>query len=246
MLIIDSHNEGFLMTILSYQSKRVGTITISTDSKHITIRTDRLVFKSLNQHDRDDIITHYTKLMGEPENIALYGEGLTWDKQKVTEFIDDEINKWNDNKRFCSFSAHDAMTDEFMGDVQISNAFDLFSHVRESHRHAAEIGYILDKKFWGKGFGTELAIVAKIYVKHLIAESELDDLLSPLEEIVATAHPENHGSVSILRKTLKHQETTELRCYGDKPRILFFKSLRKSDNIELPLKEKSIEGQALP
>ncbi|HVT62085.1 MAG TPA: hypothetical protein VHD33_01180 [Legionellaceae bacterium] len=60
----------------------------------------------------------------------------------------------------------------------------------------------------------------------MIATNGFEKIENPLEEIVATAHPENHGSTSILRKILKRQEDIVITRYGH-PRIFFYKPLNE-------------------
>ncbi len=210
----------------TYHSKKVGEITIETESNFITIYTNRLKLRSLNQLNREELIAHTTQLMGAAENTALFGDGQVWDEKKVIALVDLAINEWNGNTRFGVFAVHDVKTNEFMGNLHVDYNPNEFFSIFGKHKNAAEIGYMLDHKYWGKGYGTEIAIAGKKYIKHMIATNGFERIENPLEEIVATAHPENHGSTSILRKTLKCQEDIVITRYGH-PRLFFYKPLNK-------------------
>lgn len=222
----DLKQDAIMKTATTYHSKKVGQIIVESESNFITIYTSRLILRSLNQHDREEFIAHTMRLMGSPENTALFGDGQVWDEKKVIESVDLAIKEWNGNSRFGAFSVHDAKTNEFMGNLSVDYNPSEFFTIFGKHKNAAEIGYILDHKYWGKGYGTEIAIAGKKYIKHMIATHGFETIENPLEEIVATAHPENHGSTSILRKTLKRQEDIVITRYGH-PRIFFYKPLNK-------------------
>ncbi|HVT62086.1 MAG TPA: GNAT family N-acetyltransferase [Legionellaceae bacterium] len=145
----------------TYHSKKVGQIIIVSESNFITIYTSRLILSSLNQHNREKLITHTMRLMGSPENTALFDDGHIWDEKKVVESVDLAINEWNGNTRFGVCAVHDAKTKEFMGNLNVDYNPSEFFTIFGKHKNAAEIGYIIDHNYWGKGYGTEIAIAGK-------------------------------------------------------------------------------------
>lgn len=179
----------------------------------------------MNQFTRDELIDHYTKLMCSPNNMSFFENGKCWDEVKILACVDEAINAWNENKWFCPFVVSDAKTNELIGNLDINHSPDIFYTFFGKYKNSVEIGYILDEKFWGKGYGTEIAIAGKKYIKHIIAAGKFESLDVSFSEIVATAHPENKGSIAILRKTLKRQEDSIINCYGQ-PRSFFFKPLK--------------------
>jgi len=221
------------MKTIQYTSKQIGNIAISTEGNKVTIKTERLELRSSNQNKAHALIENYTHLLGDPENVALFAEGKPWSKKKVEELVNNEIQKWDEDHRFCMFSIHDAKIGHFMGSLHVIHAKQDYTNIGSGHENVAEIAYILDKSYWGKGYGTEIAILGKKYIKHVIAEDEVNSLESPLQQIVATVHPMNIGSKKILQKTLKHQEDEELIKFNGQPRLLFFKPLKSASN---PLK----------
>jgi RimJ/RimL family protein N-acetyltransferase len=217
------------MKTVNYASKKIDNIAISAGENTVTIHTKRLTLRSLNQTEEHFLIENYSLLLGDLENTRLYAEGESWSKQKVEEFVKCEKQKWDDGNQFCVFSIHNE-ADQFMGSLRITHAEQDYENIGSGHKNVAEIAYIIDKSFWGKGFGTEVAIIAKKYIKHIISEAETNSLESQLQEIVATVHPLNEGSKRILQKTLKYQDGEEFFKFGGKPRLLFFKPLNSTAN----------------
>lgn len=215
------------MKIAIYHSKKVGEVLIKSQQSEYTIYSNRLEARSLNQEEEGYLLEKYSKLLGSAENTKMFGEGRTWEQSEVKEFLQEEIENWKSGKKFSVLSIYHSTTQEFMGYLHVKHALNDFSHVGSGHENVAEIAYAIDQPFWGKGYGTEIAILGKKFIKHILSESEKETLESHIEEIVATVHPLNEGSKKILQKTLKHQEPEEFAKFGDKPRLLFFKKLKK-------------------
>lgn len=214
-----------------YTSKKLGNILISSESNQYTISSSRVQARSLNQEDEANLIEKYTRLLSNPENVKLFGVGKAWISSEVTEFIQAQIKNWNSGNKFSVFSIYHSSTQAFMGFLQVQHALDDFSHIGVGHTNVSEIAYILDQDFWGNGYGTELAILGKKFIKHIISESDEETLERDIKEIVATVHPENEGSKRILQKTLKHQEQDEFIKFGGQPRLLFFKTLKSNVGV---------------
>lgn len=207
-----------------YQSKTIKTVTVTTEENQVTIQSQRLVFKSLNQLKENDLIDFYSKLFFDEDNIKLFGEGKVWNPEQVKEFVQEEIEHWSKGK-FGVFAVFDT-AGAFVGNLYVHHAGDEFAKVNKQHQNAAEIGYILDKSFWGKGYGTEIAIVGKKYIKHVVAHEPKDSLFGSINEIVATVEPTNEGSAKILRHRLKGFDPTVFERFNGNKRVLFFKPLK--------------------
>ncbi len=229
----------------SYFSRRLkakagqGIITVSMESPFVSIRTDRLEFTSFNQHAKAYLIEHFTKILTNPDNVTYLREGGVWEDAHIEAVIEEGIDGWNNRQFLCDFAVHEIETKKFVGSLIIENA----SYKFEGHAHAAEIGYFIDNEFASNGYGTEIAIAGKKYIKHLRLESFLSynencdnnlKTLKNLNEIVATVHPANIGSKIILERTLKKKQDEQLTMYGGNPRVLFFKSLKPVE-LELAL-----------
>ncbi|MCW8444559.1 GNAT family N-acetyltransferase [Fluoribacter gormanii] len=214
------------MKQVTYTSKKLGNVRIKSESNHYSIYSNRLEARSLNQDEESFLTDKYIHLLENPENIKMFGEGKTWEPSAVKEFIKDETKRWNSGNKFSVLSIYHATTQEFIGFLQVKHSLDDFSKVGAGHQNVGEIAYIIEQAFWGKGYGTEIAILGKKFIKHIISESEHESLEQNIKEIVATVHPSNEGSKRILQKTLKHQEQEEFTKFGGQPRLLFFKPLK--------------------
>ncbi|STX29239.1 Uncharacterised protein [Legionella beliardensis] len=211
------------MKITNQQSKTAGPIVVKTHDNQASIFSNRLELKSLNQSKDSYLNEQYGLLLGKPENISMFGEGKVWSTQAVNEFVASEVQKWNSGENYSNFSVHDKQTQEFIGSLFLKQVSDEFAHVGAGHKNTVEIGYIIDQRFGGKGYGTEVAILGKKYIKHVLAT---ETQTKPVDLAVATVHPNNIGSKKILQKTLKHQEPEEFLKFGNRPRFLFFKPLK--------------------
>lgn len=215
-----------------YQSKKAGRIKIRTaEHDEVTIVSQRLEMKSLNQSDVSSLKIQYAQLLGKPENTRLFDNGDVWDESRVHGFINEETQLWNSSKGFGVFSIYNHTSQEFMGCLFVKKADDNYAHIGDGHGNAAEIGYIIDHKFGRQGYGTEAAVMGIKYIKYLSATLE-----KPVEQIVATVHPANEGSRKILQRTLKNQDSVEFAKYGN-PRILFFKPLNPDNDADAVLKD---------
>jgi RimJ/RimL family protein N-acetyltransferase len=221
------------MLIKNYSSKKIGVVEVRNEANQYTICSARLALRSFNQNEEPFLIEQYAALLGSSKNVALFGEGKPWTLTQVTEFVHGEIKKWNDNQKFAVFTIFNKETNEFMGCLNIDHSVAGFAKVGAGHENVAEIGYIIDQAFWGKGYGTEIAILGKKYIKHIVTEAPTDSLEGSIREIVATVHPDNIGSKKILEKTLKRQEEEEFVKFGGKRRFLFFKPFAVSNVAEV-------------
>lgn len=207
----------------SYFSKQIGEIQINTDMEKVSINANQLEFRSLNQDDESILIANYSRLLGDPENVKVFCSGNPYSIDKVESLI--KSNRHSKSGLIGIFSAHEKITGQFVGFIEIELIANEFEKTGQGHKNVVEIGYILDKEFWGKGLGTEMAIVAKKYIKYAISAGIFDKEADLPQEIIATVHPENTGSIKILQKTLKNFETEAFYRY-ENPRLLFFKSLK--------------------
>lgn len=213
------------MKEITYSSKILGDVVISSKKNNVTIRTQRLELKSLNQIDKDQLIEDYISLLTNHENVALYHEGTAWSIEEVKHFINEEISKWERGEPLAVLAVFNLETQKFMGSLQVKHVPDEYAQIGMGHENAAELAYVLDQSFWGAGYGTEIAVVAKKYIKHICREFK-NKIKNLPKEIVATVHPLNLGSKRILEKTLHHFEEELFTKFNGQPRILFFKRLK--------------------
>ena len=216
--------EDSYLKLFTYSSKSQGEIKISFTDDGFSLHTKRLLLIPFTQVDREQLIKSCMQLYSSSDNVQLFGDGHCWSIEEVTTFVDKEIKHWQSGGGFGVFAIYEAGSNRFMGNLYVEFIPDDFAAIGVGHSNVAELAYILDKQFWGKGYGTEIAVAGKKYVKYL--HSQRVDAGQPIDfnEVVATVDPSNIGSRRILEKTLKRTEPNIFTKY-DHPRILFFKSL---------------------
>jgi RimJ/RimL family protein N-acetyltransferase len=64
-----------------------------------------------------------------------------------------------------------------------------FGGIFKFNNKAYEFGYIIDKKHWGKGFATKIALAQIDFIKNHLKS-----------KVVATSHPQNFASHRVLQK----------------------------------------------
>jgi len=232
------NKDNTMKKTINYLSKKAGNIAISTEQNNVTVHTSRLEFKSLNQQSKIHLIRHFSKLLGNQNNTKLFFEGKPWSKERVIAFIHHEGQKWDKGEQFSVFAVYNRTTQKFIGSLHVYYVPKEYASIGQGHENVAEIAYILDKTAWGKGYGTEIAVVGKKYIKHLVAQAEINSPAHQLNGIVATVHPENEGSRKILEKTLKNFEPEPFVKYGGQPRVLFYNRLSPqavTKQVENPL-----------
>ena len=215
------------MTTTRHTSKKIGPVEITDDNGFVTIVTKRLRLLSLNQMDKTDLVEKYSQLLSNPKNISLYGEGKPWSALAVEEYVTTGVQSWNAGEAFGVFAVFTRDTQEFIGSLSTHSALNEFV----GHPNAAEIGYVLDNRFWGRGFGTEIAIASKKHIKQAIITRHQKGEEEVTQEIVATVHPDNIPSKTILSKILKKQAEGTLFKFGGQPRLLFFKPLKQDNTV---------------
>ncbi|CAM3012518.1 GNAT family N-acetyltransferase [Legionella worsleiensis] len=214
------------MTIFYYNSKKIGDLSIKSSAHETTIHTSRLTFKSLNQELQATLVCNYAKLLGDSEVVKFLNDGKPWSIELIQKVIDTKTSTWNNGDPFSLFSVYENETDQFIGSVSIKHELETYNTTGFGHPNVIEIGFFLDKTFWGKGYGTEIAIAAIKYIKHAVGVIFVEHVSSVPKEIVATAHPDNIASCAILQKRLKHVESEPITKYDGNPRLFFFKPLK--------------------
>lgn len=208
-----------------YQSRLQGEIKIECHEASLQMVTKRLTLIPVNQLETTDIVRDCTQLFGDPKNVERYRDGQPWSAEKVETCITQEQDLWATRNGFGMFAVYNTANMQFMGVLCVEFAKEDFAAVGGGHSNAAELAYIIDKKFWGQGYGTEMAVAGKKYLRYLAEERLAAGLPLEFGEIVATVDPENPGSRRILEKTLKRYEPGCFPKFGSQ-RILFFKPLR--------------------
>lgn len=157
------------------------------------IATSRLVLRRPRMSDADDIFDNYAS---DPE-VTRY---VTWrpykDRSEVAPFLQSRLARWDSGEEY-SWVLTLPSEDRVIGMIGC--------RVRE---HAADVGYVLGRKYWGHGYVTEAA-------------KAIVDWASALESIYrvwAVCDVENKASARVLEKVGMQREGI-LRRYIVHPNI---------------------------
>ena len=152
----------------------------------VEIDTARLNIRSYNDKDFENSVALY----GNPLATKYFDNGKPRSKEQVAELVGDIGHKYFSNGQpfglFTIFSKA-----EFVGHIDL---------VPTEESGEVEVGFILDPKFQGQGFGTESA---QALVYDYIDELNSDGITSngsSIQRIMATVHPENIPSQKVLEK----------------------------------------------
>ncbi len=159
-------------------------VSIQKTENQILVNTPRLSIRSL----RPDEIQKHACLSADPENVKLYRSGLPISQEDAFQELYDALNQWENGRNpLCQYSIYEKQSGLFIGGIG-------FTPLKEGK---TEIFYLIDHKFWRKGFGREaVSAMVQFFIPEVIKRGYLNPNL--LSQIYATAHPENIGSNKIL------------------------------------------------
>lgn len=154
-----------------------------------------------------DVMRYLTD--GKPTELAAAQETVTTVLKKM--------EQWEG--RFGTWLAFEKSTGDFIGWFLLRPA----KATPDDHHHL-ELGYRFKKKYWGKGFATE---VSKLLVKKAFLDLNA-------ESVFATAMAPNHGSTGVMKKVgMKfHSEYIENLFPGENKLAVKY-SISKSDWLDL-------------
>lgn len=166
------------------------------------LETERLILKKTEQSDFDNLVA----LRSDPDVMRYAGRGVQT-KDEVQKFLDTVIS-YQKKHGFGFCSVFEKETGEFIGQAG------LFHVGFYDEQPEIEIAYRLHKKYWGKGYGTELTeALIRWGFKNL-----------PLSKLVAFVHPDNLASHRILQKCGMRRLGIVHSYYGDIPKYEIYKS----------------------
>jgi GrpB-like predicted nucleotidyltransferase (UPF0157 family)/GNAT superfamily N-acetyltransferase len=174
----------------------------------IFLETERLILKTPELSDLDNLVV----LRSDPDVMKYTGDDVQ-EKEEVKEALDFFISYY-DKHGMGFFSVFEKETGSFIGQAG------LFHLLFDDTQPEIEIAYRLHKKFWGKGYATELAkAIIQWGFQHLSKD-----------KLIASSYPENVFSQKVLTKAgldfrgkIKLDDGTELFRY----------EIYKNDSIEL-------------
>ncbi|MDJ0557230.1 MAG: GNAT family N-acetyltransferase [Microcoleaceae cyanobacterium MO_207.B10] len=158
---------------------------------NIFLETSRLILRQfteadaelLFQLDSDLEVIRFTKLGDRPNKSTPY-------KTIKNEFLPKIIRYYHTYQNFGFWAVMEKYSDKFIGWFHFRPALDSYMGARLYAENDIEIGYRLQRIFWGKGYATEggKALIKKGFV-------ELG-----VERVVASALLENKASIRVMEK----------------------------------------------
>lgn len=145
------------------------------------IETERLLIRELLPSDVDGIYA----LDSDPEVHKYLGNRPIKDKTQALELIQFIRQQYQENG-IGRWAMVERETNQFIG----WTGFKLMTELTNNHMNYYDLGYRLQRKYWGQGFAEESAIASLKYGFEILK----------LKEIVAMAHVDNIASNKILKK----------------------------------------------
>jgi len=175
----------------------------------IFLETKRLILKTTELSDFDQLLA----LRSDPDVMRYIGDGTIHTEDQVKKFLSIAI-PYQEKQGIGFCMVYEKETGDFIGQAG------LFHIGYYDAQPDIEIAYRLHKKFWGKGYATELA-------KALI-QWGFQNL--SVNKLIAAAEPENIASQKVLKKA-GLDYTGKIKWYDG--RELFGYAIYKADSIEL-------------
>jgi GrpB-like predicted nucleotidyltransferase (UPF0157 family)/RimJ/RimL family protein N-acetyltransferase len=175
----------------------------------IFLETKRLILKTAELSDLDMLVA----LRSDLEVMENTGYGGTQTKEEVREYLDFAIPyQKKHGMGFCL--VFEKESGDFVGEAG------LFHLLFDDTQPELELGYHLHKKFWGKGYGTELVkALVRWGFQHL-----------SVNKLISTTYPDNVASQKVLTKA-------GFDCMRKKQlpdgKELFWYEIYKNDSVEL-------------
>jgi RimJ/RimL family protein N-acetyltransferase len=152
------------------------------------IVTERLVLRELTKDDLDFVAL----MLGDPDVMRYYPKQLTreeslgWINKQITRYTQDGHGLWLVGLRD---------TLEPIGQVGL-----IRQHVDDGHE--PEMGWLLHRPFWGKGYATEAALGVRNYASCTLGIDHVISLIRPVNE--ASRRVAQRIGMKIERRTMFH------------------------------------------
>jgi RimJ/RimL family protein N-acetyltransferase len=133
---------------------------------------------------RDGDLEPYARLCADPEVMRFIGDGSALTREQSVGQISRFLRHW-DERGFGLWVLEEKEGGAFVGFAGLAHQEDW-----TEDEHKTEVGWRLDRSFWGRGLATEAARVSVAY-----GFETLD-----LERIISIIQPENHASRRVAEK----------------------------------------------
>jgi RimJ/RimL family protein N-acetyltransferase len=143
------------------------------------IQTERLLLRAWREED----VEPYARMCADPEVMRYLPTVLT--REQSEEQIWRFVSHW-ERRRFGLWAVEEKATGSFMGFIGLSYQQDW-----PEGEHRTEVGWRLDRPFWGRGFATEGAEASVRFGFERLG----------LGRIISVARPDNLSSRRVMEKT---------------------------------------------
>jgi GrpB-like predicted nucleotidyltransferase (UPF0157 family)/dephospho-CoA kinase len=176
----------------------------------IALETKRLILKFLELSDLKDLVA----LRSDPDVMKYIGDGSVHTEERVKDFLINILIPYQEKHGTGFFAVFEKESGDFIGQAG------LFHLGFYDNQPDIELAYRLHKRYWGKGYATELAIaLIKWGFEHL-----------EITKIVAGAEIENIASQKVLLKAgFDFKGKQKWRDDGE----MFYYEIYKNDSIQL-------------
>ncbi len=155
---------------------------------HASIETDRLFMRGASQQDLNDFMNLYQ----DGDNLKFLNAGVKLSPGAIQQKLKVACERWlnNDVRGLISIFVKEGEKLTFIGVWGLQQA---------SFAGGGEWSILLDKGYWKKGYGSEVASVLKPWAFDVVTK-DYKFLNKKLDTVYATASPENVASVLLLEK----------------------------------------------
>lgn len=167
----------------------------------VTLETERLVMRQF----RDDDLDAFHSMTSDPDVMRHIGDGHTFDREEAWKSLAQMLGHWQ-LRGYGLFALEERDTGQVVGRSGLYNP---------EGWPGIEVGWLLDRSSWGRGFATEAGRAALDY-----AWRELG-----VEHVISLIYPDNHASIRVAERLGETFEGTITRhgkpvsIYGiDRPR----------------------------
>ncbi len=139
---------------------------MNSSNTTFTLSTERLFLRHFTPDDREDLF----KIAQEPGIFQYFPTKTAWDMERVDGNIQHQIDHW-DQVGYGLWAVTLRETGQLMGWCGL----EFLPETNET-----EVGYLLSRVFWGKGYATEAARASVDFGKNNIGLKEIIGLTDPL------------------------------------------------------------------
>lgn len=161
------------------------------------LETERTILRKLTQSDYNDLC----EIMQDPETMCAYEHAFT--DAEVLNWLNRQIERYN-QYGFGLWAVIDKKTNAFIGQVGLT-------YQNVEGKEELEIGYLLKRKYWHKGYATEAAIACKEYAFNCLNINRVVSIIR--DNNFASQHVAEGVGMRIESKFVKHYYNMDMPHY---------------------------------